>query len=156
MFGRETNREFAQSLEIDSLARKVGDVAFDANLARDSASRAEDRASRAEDRNERALLGILQMRQKLEALQKTVAQQNAEIVRLKDEVALAKASDNARREQFKAIRPLIPADSDIISDSGQRYEDGRIKTKLRIIFEKTYDATASKLGIANPVDHRTN
>lgn len=32
-----SNNEFLQGLHIDNLQRKVGDVAFDANLARDSA-----------------------------------------------------------------------------------------------------------------------
>lgn len=159
----QSNNEFLQGLHIDNLQRQVGDIAFDANLARDSANNAENRADRAENRTERALMGFLQLKKTVDVLNKkvsekeqTINQQNAEIARLKDELAMASAGRDGLRAQGLAFKAELPTDADILSDSGERFEDGSIKNKSRILFEKAFDATARKFGITNPSSRRTN
>lgn len=170
MFRRETNREFAQGLEIDRLSNKIGNVAHDAMLARSDANAEASRAdasltvaSMIADGLKNAVGNVNRLKalvaEKDTALGKWVrhsAELEAQIARLKDELAISEATSEARSAQSATLRSIIPADSDILSDSGQRYADGRIKTKLRIIWERTFDATASKLGIANPSSRRVN
>ena len=162
MFGsRQTNTEALQNLEIDHLHGRINDAEISNIRARNQANEEASRADAESSRADASLMGvavatmaITKLRQANDSLQNDIAQKNAEIARLKDELAIKTADVEARREQFKAMRPLIPTGSDIISDSGQRYADGRIKTKLRIIWEKTFDATARKLGISNPSSRR--
>lgn len=170
MFRRETNREFAQGLEIDRLANKIGDVALDAELAKLEANAEASSADMAMNDSAVLVFAIEKMKRWIHNLQGTVAEKDtaigkwvkhsaeleAQIARLKDELAVMTAGAYACDAQVKALRPLIPDGSDIIADSGQRYADGRIKTKLRIIYENMYDATASRLGIANPSSRKTN
>ena len=164
MFGRrQTNTEALQNLEIDHLHGRINDAEISNIRARNQANEEASRADAESSRADAAVMGvavatmaITKLRQANDSLQNDIAQKNAEIERLKDELAISESTSEARKAQTQALRSLIPDGSDIISDSGQRYADGRIKTKLRIIWERTFDATASKLGIANPSSRRTN
>lgn len=170
MFRRETNREFAQGLEIDRLANQVGNVAHDAMLARSDANAEASRADASltvagmiADGLKNAVGNVNRLKalvaEKDTAIGKWVkhsAELEAQIARLKDELAIYQASMEAKKAQFDVLYDALPASSDFLADSGQRFEGGKIKTKIRIIFERTFDATASKLGIANPSSRRTN
>jgi len=166
----QSSNEFLQGLHIDRLQRQVGDISFDAEQARNNANIAENRADRAEDRTLKAIEGLVNLRQNYDRLLKDAKEkdhtidlwvehdkkQKAEIARLKDELAMASAGRDGLRAQGLAFKAELPTDADILSDSGERFEDGSIKNKSRILFEKAFDATARKFGITNPSSRRTN
>lgn len=163
MFRRETNREFSQRLENDSLRGRVNDAEISNIRARAQADAEASRADAEASRADTSLMGIAvatmaitKLRQANDTLQNDIAQKNAEIERLKDELAISSASRDGLRAQALAFKSDLPVNADSLSDSGQRFSDGSIKNKSRILFEKAFDATARKLGISNPSSRRTN
>lgn len=156
MFRRETNREFAQGLEIDRLANQVGNVAHDAMLARSDANAEASRADASLTVAGMIADGLKNAVGNVNRLKALVAEKDAEIARLKDELGISEAGRSAVTAQRDVLYDALPSGSDFLADSGQRFESGKIKTKIRIIFEKAFDATASKFGIANPSSRRVN
>ena len=58
----------------------------------------------------------------------------------------------ALREALKTISPNHP----LVSDSGKRTTDGRIKTGARIVWENAYDRKGIELRISNPKSRRND
>lgn len=85
----------------------------------------------------------------------TIRRQNARIEELEAELAVAKANTAGRLAQFEAFEAMHPA-SPLLSDSGVKFANGTAKTKARLIFERIFDETARKLGIASPAAFRNN
>ena len=63
-----------------------------------------------------------------------------------------KAERDAYRDTLKSISPS----NILVSDTGKRFKDGRIKTGGRLIYEKAFDAKGTELRISNPKDRRTD
>lgn len=164
MFGRrQTNTEALQNLEIDHLHGRINDAEISNIRARNQANEEASRADAESSRADASLMGvavatmaITKLRQANDSLQNDIAQKNAEIERLKDELAITTAGRDGLKAQAVAFKNDLPANADSLSDSGQRFSDGSIKNKSRILFEKAFDATARKLGISNPSSRRTN
>jgi hypothetical protein len=81
---------------------------------------------------------------------------------LKDEVATLKRQaqiDEAAIEghvaQINALKATHPA-SPLLADSGKRFKDGDPKSKLRLVFEQTFDAALRKIGITSPGSFRVD
>lgn len=58
----------------------------------------------------------------------------------------------ALREALKATAPNHP----LVSDTGKKYDDGRIKLGVRIVWENAFDKKGTELRISNPKSRRTN
>lgn len=81
----------------------------------------------------------------------------AEVVRSSEAHAITQsdsvgfsAQTNALREALKQVAPNHP----LLADSGQRFPDGRPKSRIRIIFDQAFDAHAVKCGIKSPASIR--
>ncbi|NUB24722.1 hypothetical protein [Azospirillum brasilense] len=58
----------------------------------------------------------------------------------------------ASLDAMKATHPTSP----VLSPVGERYQDGRPKSKLSKIYEEAYDKKGRELGITNPEAYRAN
>lgn len=75
------------------------------------------------------------------------------IAELEDALAIAKAGEAGRHAQFAALKDENP-NCPLLGNSGRTFTDGAPKTKIRLIFEAAFDATARQLGIASPATRR--
>lgn len=100
-----------------------------------------------------ALTVLNQANADIRFLNRVVRERNERIAELEDLLAVSKAE--ARYTQFTALKTQYP-DSPLFSDSGKRLLDGKVKTKIRLIFEAAFDVAARKFGIVNPAARRDN
>ena len=85
-----------------------------------------------------------------------ISEQDAEIARLKDALALETADVAGRKAQFDAFKTQHP-DTSLLVDSGRRFKaSGKAKTKARLIYEAAFDKKAREMGIANPAERRVD
>ena len=85
--------------------------------------------------------------QKLEA-------QLANMTLLWQKATMAKAGFRSEYLALRdALKQLSPQHS-LVSDSGKRFKDGRIKTNVHLLWEKAYDEKGVELRISRPQDHR--
>jgi hypothetical protein len=84
-------------------------------------------------------------------------QANKRIRELEDKLAIANAEAAGRLAQVEAFQaehaasPLMQKTSKAFTDPRTR---GQLKTKVRMIYENTFDAFLAKLNIANPASLR--
>ena len=78
----------------------------------------------------------------------TVKEENAELRKVIDKWELAytvqKANSLARKVQVDLFIKEHP-DSPLLLDTGKRFEDGDIKTVVRLVYEEEFDASFSKM-----------
>jgi hypothetical protein len=115
--------------------------------------RAVDAQDKANDATATAIAlaqGIGGMRQRVLALE-------AEVNRLNEAHAIAESFNVGATAQAKALREAlkqVAPNHTLLADSGQRFPDGRIKSRIRIIFDQAFDAFAVQCGIKNPASIR--
>jgi hypothetical protein len=80
-------------------------------------------------------------------------EQKALIGRLREELAVARAQIAGHAAQVDALVEQHLNDH-LLADSGQRFWDGRVKTKLHLVFEAAFDKYLHDSGISNPAAHR--
>ena len=101
-------------------------------------------------------LKALQVTQTLQNLQALVAQKDAALKAFEAELAkvdnvLARTAAHAagleaQRDAFLAQHP----DSPLLQDSGKRFKDGDVKTRVRLLYKRAHDARGRELGISDP------
>lgn len=67
-----------------------------------------------------------------------------------DTLAMDRAGLIAQFEAFKVHHPNSP----LFADSGKRFDSGKIKSKVRIVFETGFDAKGAELDVLNPKKRR--
>jgi uncharacterized phage infection (PIP) family protein YhgE len=60
------------------------------------------------------------------------------------------AGQDAELKEFRKLHP----DSELLDASDEFFEDGRPKSKAKVIYEQAFDARAEELGISDPLDYR--
>lgn len=76
-----------------------------------------------------------------------------EIATLKRQAQIDEAAIMGRDAQIAALKaqhPTIP----LFAQSGKQFQNGAPKTKLRLIFEQTFDTVLRKAGIVSPASFR--
>lgn len=76
-----------------------------------------------------------------------------EIVDLEDELAIKTAARNAFEAQVMAFVAQHP-DSPLCADSGQRFKNGEIKSRVWLVWEAAFDASLKAFGVVNPSARR--
>lgn len=100
-----------------------------------------------------AMTALNQANANIRTLNRIVQEKNDRIAELEDALAVAQAEADGRLAQYQAMRDQH-ADSPQLAPSGKAFEDGSPKTKIRLIFEAAFDATARKMGISDPAARR--
>lgn len=81
----------------------------------------------------------------------------AEVARLNEAHAISESFNVGATAQAKvlaeALREVAP-NHPLLSDSGQRFADGRPKMRIRLILDQAFDAFAVECGITNPASIR--
>ena len=72
-----------------------------------------------------------------------------EIATLKRQAQIDEAAITGHVAQINAMKAAHP-DSPLLVHSGKRFKDGDPKSKLRLVFEQTFDAALRKVGITSP------
>ena len=78
----------------------------------------------------------------------------AEVASLRQKLAVEEAHALGAETQVRRLIAAHP-DSPELASSGQRCDDGRMKSVCRIAYEKAFDAHCRKAGL-NPLDFRNN
>ena len=78
---------------------------------------------------------------------------NDEIATLKWQVQLHEATIHGRDAQISAMKAEHP-NSPLLAQSAKRFKDGEAKSRLRLIYEQTFDAALRKVGITSPGSFR--
>jgi hypothetical protein len=89
---------------------------------------------------------------KADALEAELAQTKMLLENAEMSEAGFKAGYNALRDALKAVAPSHP----LVSNTGIRYANGEIKSGVRIVWEKAFDAKGVELRISNPKSRRND
>lgn len=127
-----------------------GTNAAAAQSARRDANDANMRADAIKHGAEGAILTLVAQRNQLQA---RIAQLEAENADLKSRAYQAEMVVAGRDAQLDAME-AAHTNSPLLADSGKRFKDGDVKSKLRLIFEAAFDAKAKAMNITNPVKWR--
>lgn len=88
-------------------------------------------------------------------LEERIREQEGRIGELEGELNLAGAVILGREAQMDEMEKALQG-SPLMADSGARFTDGKVKTKLRLVFEQTFDAALRSVGIENPEAYRAS
>lgn len=96
----------------------------------------------------------------VDMLTSALKRRDMKIEELEEQLAVAQADARARKAQVDALVGSHPS-SLLLEATNQRFSSvgdmmGKAKTKLRLIYESTFDQSAAKMGIRNPVANRLN
>jgi len=91
--------------------------------------------------------------QALEDLAPHIGALKDEIATLKWQVQLHEATIHGRDAQISALKAEHP-NSPLLAKSAKRFKDGEAKSRLRLIYEQTFDAALRKVGITSPGSFR--
>jgi hypothetical protein len=81
----------------------------------------------------------------------------AEVARLNEAHAISESGKVGALAQVKALREAlkqVAPNHSLLADSGQRFSDGRTKSRIRLIFDQAFDAFAVQCGLSNPASIR--
>ncbi|MFH5926658.1 hypothetical protein [Roseomonas xinghualingensis] len=102
-----------------------------------------------------AMTALNQANANIRTLNRLVEGKNARIAELEDALAVALADAAGAFAQYAAFKAEHAA-SPLFADSGRRFKDGRVKSRIRLIFERAFDASLAAAGIANPAARRND
>jgi hypothetical protein len=83
----------------------------------------------------------------------------AELAKTKASLENARMSSaglSAERDVYRDALKVVSPSHVLVSDTGKRFQDGRIKIGGRLVYEKAFDAKGAELRISNPKSHRTD
>jgi len=98
---------------------------------------------------------ILIYRDTLEKERARIRELRAELHTMRTRAENAESNAAGRLAQVEAFLASHPQ-SPLTAHSGKTFKDGRPKTKIRLVFEEAFDATARQWGITAPASRRSD